>query len=342
MTRRRSMVLLFLEFCLAYASCRGQDATRRFEFHQPQMGTEFTLILYTADEALAKEAADAAFARIAELNAILSDYEPESEAMRLCASAGGEAVALSKDLYRVLHLSIDLAAQTDGAFDPTVGPVVRLWRRARRTHQLPNPEDLAKARSLVNYRNILLYEGSSKARLLERGMKLDFGGIAKGYAADEALKVLKQRVGNRVLVAAAGDIVCGDPPPGEPGWKVEVAALKGQGEARGPSPVLLISNRAVSTSGDTEQFVEIGDVRYSHIVNPRTGLGVVGRSSVTVVADCGAKADSLATAASVLGPQEAMRLINATEHAAALFVTADETGFAVVASNDWNALPKSR
>jgi thiamine biosynthesis lipoprotein len=304
------------------------------------MGTEFQIILYTSDAETARRASDAAFARVAQLNAILSDYDPESEAMRLCARAGdGQYVDVSAELFTVLERSLALAEKTGGAFDPTVGPVVRLWRRARRTRQIPDREQLEKAKALVSYKNVKLERHHARVRLTKAGMKLDFGGIAKGYAADEALVVLKKRGISQALVAAAGDIACGDAPPNEQGWKVEVASLK-HDQAEGPAPILLLSNRNVSTSGDTEQFVEIDGVRYSHIVDPRTGLGVVGRSSVTVVCNSGMMADGLATAASVIGPEAAMRLIDDTPETAALFVRVTDWGIESVASKRWPELPR--
>lgn len=294
----------------------------RFEFRQPHMGTEFKILLYSTTEADARRASDAAFARIAELNARLSDYDPESELMRLCERAGGAPVPVSRDLYRVLETARGVAARTRGAFDPTMGPVVKLWRRARRQHRLPDAEDLARARRLVDWRRIELNPRDGTARLAEPGMRLDLGGIAKGYAADEALRAMRERGVTRALVAAAGDIAVGDPPPDAEGWTIAIAT-PGQGEDS--PPALVLENRHVSTSGDAEQFVEIDGVRYSHIVDPRTGLGVRGRSSATVVGDDGATVDAVATALSVLGPEEGVALANELG-LAALIATRDDDG----------------
>ncbi len=309
----------------------------RFAFHEPHMGTEFTLLFYTTDEPTARRASSAAFERVEALNAALSDYDPNSELMRLCARAGEGPVPVSDDLFRVLQRAVDLAERSGGAFDPTVGPVGRLWRRARRNHKMPDPETLAKARDLVDYRRILLNSKKLTVELRKPGIKLDLGGIAKGFAADEALKVLQQHGITRALVAAAGDIRTADPPPGRKAWTVAVAPLKAAGG--GPSPALLLANRAVSTSGDAEQFVEIEGVRYSHIVDPRTGLGVTGRSSATVVAPDATTTDALATALSVLGPDEGMKLIEETEGAAAFYVRAEGESLKVIKSKRWDSIP---
>ena len=312
----------------------------RYEFRRTHMGSEFQLVLYCADAATARRASDAAFARIAALDAALSDYNPESELMRLCDRAGGPPVAVSADLFDVLDKALVMAERSGGAFDPTVGPVVRLWRRARRTRQLPDPDLLARARALVGYRMVHLDRKARTVRLDKSGMKLDLGGIAKGYAAGEAIATLRQQGVTRALAAGAGDIVAGDPPPDADGWTIGIAALEGP-RAR-PERYLSLRNAAVSTAGDAEQFVEIGGVRYAHIVDPRTGLGLTRRISVTVVAPEGATADSLDTAVAVLGPAEGLPLVEATAGAAALIVRRGDDGRReVIESQRMKALPRA-
>ncbi len=213
----------------------GGPDLARFAFREPHMGTEFHLVLYSKDAAAARRASRAAFDRVEEINGKLSDYDPQSELMRLCAKAGGEPVVVSDDLFRVLQRSQTLAAKTGGAFDVTIGPVGRLWRRARRRRERPRADLLAEARALVGSRNIELDPERRTVRLLKAGMKLDLGGIAKGYAADEALKALRDQGIPHALMAAAGDIAAGDPPPGEEGWSVAVAPLKAIA-GKGPAP----------------------------------------------------------------------------------------------------------
>src|SRR5262249_33783127 len=153
------------------------------------------------------------------------------------------------------------------------------------------------------------------------GMLLDLGGIAKGYAADESLKLLKEKFGiTRALVAAYGDIACGDPPPGEDAWTVEIAPISKNQKQRS----VKLANAAVSTSGDLEQFVVINGVRYSHILDPKTGLGLTGRRSVTVIAPKGITADSMTKAVSVLPPEQALKLVEDTPSAAAYIVVLDK------------------
>lgn len=264
--------------------CRSvseQAQLARFEFQQPHMGTMFTLTLYATNEVSARTAADAAFTKVAALNQAMTDYDPESELMRLCRQPVGEPVRVSEELFAVLVEARRVAEISGGAFDPTIGPVVRLWRRARRTEVLPTPEQLEHARAAVGWQKLLLDAKNQTATLLATNMQLDLGGIAKGYAAAAALKVLREHGTRSALVAASGDVAVGDAPPGQKGWRVSIGTpFQREGEAR----MLLLKNAAVSTAGDAEQFVVINGVRYSHIVDPRTGMGLTNRCQVSVIA----------------------------------------------------------
>ena len=288
--------------CLLFAAvgCTSTDPgqLRRFEYSQAQMGLDFRMTLYAPDETTARAAAAAAYARIAELNQVLSDYDPDSELSRLSQSSGtGEWRTVSPDLWRVLEAGQLLAQQSGGAFDLTVGPSVNLWRRARRQHALPSPELLSEMRARVGYTNLLLEARQRRAQLTRADMRLDAGGIAKGYALDEALVVLRRYGIRRAMIHAGGDMIFGQPPPGRAGWLVE---LPGTGLTN--PPVLSLAHQALATSGDLSQFIEINGVRFSHIVDPRTGIGLTNRTLVNVIAPHGLTADALATAFSVLGP----------------------------------------
>jgi thiamine biosynthesis lipoprotein len=298
---------------------RSGEPLKRFEFSEQHMGTTFRIVFYAPDEAVANEAARQAFARVEELNRIMSDYLDDSELMRLCKKPN-QWVRVSDELFEVLGRAQKLSVATDGAFDITVGPVVRLWRRARRTLELPAPDALQKALALVGYRNVELDPATNSVRLNLNGMMLDLGGIAKGYAAQAVQRVLSGFGFSQALVAAGGDIVVSDAPPGAKGWKIELEAPLKDQSAR---TILLLTNAAVSTSGDASQFVTIGGKRYSHIVDPKTGMGIVGRRAVTVVAE-GAFADGYASALCVMGIEKGMKLIEADPKRAARFVEAGD------------------
>jgi thiamine biosynthesis lipoprotein len=316
----------------------GSFAEERFTFTEQHMGTQFRLVFYAADESVAREAARAAFARIAQLDGIMSDYRPTSELMQLCKRAGGAPVKVSDDLWTVLVKAQDVARRSDGAFDVTVGPLVKLWRRARRTQQLPAEAELQRARDLVGIDKLRLHRQEQSVQLLKAGMLLDLGGIAKGYTADEVLKTLAQRGIRRALVAAGGDVAVSEPPPGSAGWSIAIAPLEA---AQQPERPLLLKQAAVSTSGDAEQFVDIGGVRYSHIVDPHTGLGLVGRMSATVVARHGIDADSLTKVVAILGAERGLALVDELPEVAARLVTKTEKGEQHSLSRRFRTLPRA-
>lgn len=281
--------------------------SQRYSFREPHMGTQIQLLIYSPSEEMAKKAAAAAFDRVKQLDDIMSDYRPTSELMRLCARAGGDPVPVSTELFTVLQKANLVSRLSGGAFDVTVGPVVRLWRIARRTKQLPDSEKLAAARSLIGWQQIHLDEINHTVKLDKKGILLDLGGIGKGYAMDEVQKVLRQHGITRSLVSAGGDVVADDPPPGTDGWKVAIYPLEPEKDQ--PVPELLLKNAAISSSGDLQQFVEIDGVRYSHLVDPRTGLGLVGRMSATVLAPTGIQADSMTKVLAILGAEKGLPLL---------------------------------
>ncbi len=295
------------------------------------MGTKFRIVLYAPDKTTAEMAAKAGFARVAELNGIMSDYVATSELMQLCKKfeeKSSDPVKVGKDLFFVLEKAQEVSKLSDGAFDVTVRPLVVLWRQARRTQKLPDPKELAAAKALVGYRNLELDPKEHTVRLKIPGMQIDLGGIAKGYAADEVLNTLAQFKIATALVAAGGDIAVSGAPPGTDGWKIDIAPLPGDKQRR----VLHLKDAAVSTSGDAEQFVVIDGVRYSHIVDPMTGLGLTGRRSVTVIARRGISADSLTKMASIFPPEKTLELIDKMEGTATLIVRKTDKGEDVFSS----------
>jgi thiamine biosynthesis lipoprotein len=326
-TSARFCVRQVLLAVMVSSAGRAGGPLTRYEYAQLHMGVRTRLVVYAPEEATAARACTAAFQRVAELEDVMSDYRPTSELMRLCAQAGGPPVPVSEDLFLVLQRAQDLARRSGGAFDVTVGPYVALWRKARQTGQFPSEEERRRARRLVGWRKMRLDPPARTVRLRVPDMRLDLGGTAKGYAGDRALAVLKEQGVTRALFEAGGDIVVSGPPPGRRGWGVELfdARPEGDGETgrwgdretrrRGDGEIgrwmrtLTLAHAAVSTSGDTEQFVEFHGKRYSHIVDPRTGLGLTHRLAVTVVARDGITADSLATAVSVLGPEKGPALV---------------------------------
>ncbi len=267
------------------------------------MGTRCRIVVYGPDEERAALACGAAFDRIAALEEVLSDYRRDSEVSRLAEFPAGEWHTISPDLERVLLLSRRVHDASGGAFDPTVGPLTKLWRETRRSGILPDTSVLEEARGRVGFVDLLEMDGQGHVRLQKPFIELDFGGIGKGFAADEAMRVLQDAGFPIALIDFGGDVLAGEAPSDSPeGWGVEVQ--DGMGERR----MLRLRNQAVATSGDLEQFVEINGVRYAHIIDPRTGLGLTHRIAATVIAESSALADALASAACVLGPERAKHL----------------------------------
>jgi len=313
-------------FVATGVATQPEPATQPERMSQTQrlMGVPWTIVVYAETVAAGQAAIAAGFAEVARLERILSDYDPESELSRLSALAPtADPQPVSADLWRVLERAVEFRDATDGAFDPTVGPLTSLWRQARRTGRLPLPGKLAAAREAVGPEALRLVPETRAVRLTRPGMRLDLGGIGMGYAVDRVIEVLGRHGIVAAMVDASGDIAVSAAPPGSSGWKIAVSPLRpGMDGARGPSPdeYLLLSHAAVTTSGDAFQAVEIDGRRYSHIVDPWTGLGLVGPAAVTVMArDC-TTADALATAASVLGPEQAPAVIARSPDCAARFV----------------------
>lgn len=249
------------------------SAVERFEAVEPHMGTLARIVVYAESEAQAHAALRAAFARIRELDERLSDYNPASELSRVSTAR----TKASEDLWRVIEFAQRLAQATDGAFDVTLGSRTRAWR------------DGTRAEGPFGWRHLHLDPATHEVWFDVPGVRLDAGGLAKGYAAQEAFRTLERHGLPRALVALSGDIVAGDPPPGKKGWRISIP---------GREP-LVIARRAVSTSGDTEQYKGSG----SHIHDGTTGRPLQSVRTVTVLAADGMTADALATAVRILGPK---------------------------------------
>lgn len=295
----RLLVLVFLLSCLVPLPAQAWE---RFDFSAPLMATTFRISLHAESKEKAEAAADAAFKRIAALNAVFSDYEPNSELMKLVNTGPNVSFHASDDLIAILSRALELSRLTNGAFDPTCGNLTRLWRHTKRVKKLPPAGRLQQALAATGWQAVRLDVRTHTITLLKPGMILDLGGIAKGYAADAALRILREHGLTRALVIAGGDIAIGDPPPGTDAWEIKLRQF-----AR-PSPeedlvTVRLHNCAVSTSGDLYQFTEVNGSRYSHIVSPKTGLGLTERIACSVIAPDCTTSDALATAMCVMGKE---------------------------------------
>jgi thiamine biosynthesis lipoprotein len=312
--------------CLSLAALANTvpAGLHRYEAVEPHMGTLVRVTVYTPDEQTAKAAFRAAFDRIRHLDDILSDYKPDSELNRITKTAIDRAMPVSVDLFTVLRASQELADASGGAFDITQAPVIQLWREARRTGRVPDAAALRDAATRAGFRKLHLDAHQRTVRFDMTGMALDVGGIGKGYAASAAIQALDALGVRSALVAVSGDLAFSDAPPGERGWRIGVHS--GDPSVLGVPRVLELTNGAVSTAGSSEQYVDISGRRYSHIIDSSSGMGLVNDITVTVVAPHGLEADGLDTAASVLGAERGLALIESHPDAAALIIEHTSAG----------------
>lgn len=300
----------------------SQEELKRFTFSEYHMGMDARITLYSDTQERAEKGARAAYDRIAVLDTMMSDYRKDSELNRLSDGAGGAPKRVSRELFQVLQKSQEVSKHSNGAFDVTVGPLITLWRAARRSAKLPTLDDLTKARAVVGWQMMVLDPKWQTVHLTKRGMRLDLGGIAKGYACDEAQKVLKRYGINRALVEFGGDITVSGPPPGKKGWTIRVPNA---GDDNGPKD-MEFANCAVGTSGDTAQFTVIGGVQYSHVVDPRTGWALTNRVQATIIGREGLTTDPVSTALTVLAERNRPELLKNYRGVKTYFRTLKGTG----------------
>lgn len=320
----RFILTVFCVAAIGFTQLTVAESLESYTFSSVEMAVPVKITLYAENEALAAAAAESAFLRFHDLNARLSDYNPDSELRQFCDHArAGEFRTVSVDVWVTLRESVRIAELSGGAFDPTVGQVVRLWRRARLQKKLPPAQEIARTLQTVGYENLLFDEKTRGLAITRPGVRVDLGGIAKGYAIDEALRAIQTHGITRAMVDAGGDVGLADPPPGEQGWTVGILPPDGNTDA---IRFLKLANCGVANSGDLAQFVEVDGVRYSHIVDPKTGLGLTHRAAVSVIAPTAMTADALASAVSVLGEQRGIALIETLPDTETQILTPTEDG----------------
>lgn len=281
------------------------------------MGTRVRILIDAGDEFQARQAAQEAFRSITQLEMVLSDYNPESEIRLLEEKLHGKPHRVSPELASALSRSLELSAETGGAFDVTCGSLTRLWRVAFESGQPPGDEAISTAMESVGWNRVEVDEQASVVTFHEQGTTIDFGGFGKGLAADVALAVLAEHGCSRALVDIGGDLAIGDPPEGRSGWSVGIALDSGRSTRN-----MDVANCGIATSGDSEQYLEHGGIRYSHVLDPRSGQALTTGYAVTVLAGDAATADALASALSVLGPGSGSQLPSSLE---GVQVVADST-----------------
>ena len=326
--------------CLVLIAAVAAGCSRTHRETREQMGTFVTITVHAGSTENAQRAAEAGFAAVENVDALMSTYKPDSDASRLNARDEQAPVRVSYATVRVLDRAARISKMTGGAFDITVRPLVELWRRAGKEKVLPTDEEIEAARALVNWDRGVLIDGrcdesGGPVLVKPRGAQIDLGGIAKGYAVDQAINSIRgQKSVTAALVDAGGDLYAFGSPPGRDHW---IVGIQHPGsEEHILKSTLKLKDRAVATSGDYRQFFEIDGVRYSHIIDPRTGRPVEHMASVTVIALDATTADALATAISVLGPEDGLALAEATPDVETMILLRTEDGLETIRSSGYS------
>jgi FAD:protein FMN transferase len=243
------------------------------------------------------------------IDRLMSHYKPDSPLSRLNREAAQGPAAVPAELFDFLAECLRHSRESEGAFDITVGPLMKAWGFFRGEGRMPTAAELAEARARVGHQHVLLDREARTIRFTRPGVELDLGGIAKGYAVDRAVAVLQRRGVRRALVNACGSTIHGlGAPPGETAWRV---TLQDPLDSRKTASAIRLHNQALSVSGSSEKFFQLGGVRYSHIMDPRTGWPVQGVLSVAVITRNGTDGDALDNVFYVLGAEAARRRLNA-------------------------------
>lgn len=293
------MKLLFL--ILSLSSISIAEPLKRYDFSESKMGMEVFIKLYAINQEKANKASKLAYQHIDTLELIFSDYNADSEIRQLNNSLIHKPQKISPDLFKLLKLAQSIHKKSNGAFDPTIRPLSLLWRQSRFLKRLPKPSHIDKALSRVGFQFIKLDETNQTLTFSKPSLSLDCGAFAKGYIIQSALEVLKKHSITSALVDAGGDMAIGEAPPDKLGWKVQIENWDSQ--------PLILKNCGIATSGDRYQFLEIEGKKYSHIINPFTGMALKNSKQVTVISKNATLADALASTFSVISLQNTTNLL---------------------------------
>ncbi|MFN0085153.1 MAG: FAD:protein FMN transferase [Blastocatellia bacterium] len=288
-------LLLFLLLGLS-----GGGEFHRHEESRVSMGCAYTIVAYGREEKALPAIVGAAFDEIDRIDRLMSHYRPDSPLSRINLEAGRGPVAVEPELFDFIAECLRYSRESDGAFDITVGPLMKAWGFFRGEGRMPAPGQLKSARMNVGYRRVILDRENRTVRFDREGVELDLGGIAKGYAVDRAVALLRGKGVERALVNGCGSTIYGlGAPPDEDAWELR---LQDPADPRGFARTVRLKDRALSVSGSYEKFFRLNGRRYSHIMDPRTGMPVQGVLSVAVVAEDGTSGDALDNVYYVRGP----------------------------------------
>ena len=320
MLKYKSLLLILAITAIMITSCSAKDNSVPVEEQGFFMGTVITEKVYGSNaETAAKKVMD----RIQQLEKIMTINSPNSEIVLLNSSAGIDKVNLSPESIFVLNRAKYFSQLSNGAFDVTVGPLVKSWAIGTTDAKVPDKAEIEQLLKLVDYKSITIDEKSNTAQLLKKGQIVDLGGIAKGYAGDEAVKIYKEHDIKSAFINIGGNVVVLGSKPDKTPWKVGIQDPRATRDNY--LGIVEVSNKAVVSSGDYERFFEKDGIRYHHILDPYTGYPAnSGLMSVTIIADSSIDADALSTATFVLGLQKGIELIESLKGVEAIFITNDK------------------
>ncbi len=285
------------------------------------MGSAFGFTAVHEDENLAYDAISAAIREVGRIENLISSWKESSETNAINTNAGIKPVKVSLELYDLIFRSKKISRISNGYFDISFASIDQVWQFNGQESQLPTEEEISESISKINYEHIILDPKKTTVFLKEKGMKIGFGAIGKGYAANSASDLMKQMGIRAGVVNAGGDLLSWGSKPGGDAWTIAIADPTDKSK---PAAWLNMSDKAVVTSGDYERFTLIDGEKYCHIINPKTGWPVKGLRSVTIIANDAEFADALATTVFVLGESDGLKLINHLEGVDGFLVTEDE------------------
>jgi thiamine biosynthesis lipoprotein len=281
------------------------------------MGTIFTVAVYGRDRTFLSEVVEQVFEEVDRLDEQMSNYKPESELSAINREAASHPVIVEPGLFHLLEICVRRSEQTDGAFDITVGPLMKSWGFFRGRGRLPTPAEINEVLKRVGYRHLKLDDERRTIRFDESGVEIDLGGIAKGYAVDRAVDILRSNGITSALVSSGtSSIYALGSPPGAHGWKI---TLRDPYDAQKPADVIHLQNYSLSTSGSYERFFEIDGKNYCHIMNPHTGWPVQGVLSAAVLAATGTDTDGRSAGCFVMGVDGTRKYLAAQPDLALIF-----------------------
>ncbi|MFN8354111.1 MAG: FAD:protein FMN transferase [Spirosomataceae bacterium] len=282
------------------------------------MGNRFEISVVSDDKAWAEARIDDAVEEIRRIERLLTTFDEQSQTCQINKMAGIAPVEVDQEVFELIERSLRISAVTQGAFDITYGSIdKRLWNFDTTMSSLPDPAVAKQMVRLINYKNVVLDASARTVFLKETGMRIGFGGIGKGYAAERARQILKQKGVESGIVNASGDLTTwGKQPNGKP-WTIGIAHPD---MASMPFSYVEVSEMAVATSGNYEKYVMINGKRYSHTIDPKTGMPVSGIKSVTIISPNAEIADAMATPVMVMGTRVGLDLINQMRHIACIII----------------------